>query len=93
MLYRNCGGRTIFVYGGIATERKALVEKTIQSFRKLEFNVARIDAREIKPRHIFRIWYKDFIKEGCEWEGLAYEELANFFETYDRTRLGSSKIG
>ena len=91
MLYRNSGSEIIYIYGGIATERTALVEKTIESFRKFEFNVARINAREIKPKHIFTLWYKDFIKKECK-EGLAYEELDNFFSAYDRVRLGGTKI-
>ena len=93
MLYRNCGGEIIFVYGGITTERKALVEKTIGSFRKLEKNVIQINAREMKDKDIFRLWYKLFIREGVKKERVAYEELDNFFSMYDRTRLGNSLIG
>ena len=92
MLYRNCGGRIIFIYGGIATERTALVEKTIESFRKYEKNVVRINAREMKDELIYRLWYKLFIGFWVD-ENIAYEEMDNFFETYDRTRLGSSLIG
>ena len=92
-LYRNCGGEIIFVYGGIATERTALVEKTIESLRKLEKNVIRINAREMKDKDIYRHWYKLFIGESVKNEGVAFNELENFFSMYERKRLRNFEIG